>query len=88
MLKILSLGWGVQSFTLAAMAALGEIEKPDFAIHADTMHESILTYQFAARWIGWLAERGVQVVTVLPSDAQIEDAMYRDLWSVIWTNNN
>ena len=35
-MKILSLGWGVQSFTLAAMAALDEIEKPAAAIHADT----------------------------------------------------
>ena len=34
-LKILSLGWGVQSWTLAAMAALGEIPMPDYAVHAD-----------------------------------------------------
>ena len=40
-LKILSLGWGVQSWTLAAMAALGEIPKPDFAVHSDTTHEMI-----------------------------------------------
>ena len=37
-LKILSLGWGVQSWTLAAMAALGEIPMPDYAVHADTTH--------------------------------------------------
>ena len=67
----LSLGWGVQSFTLAAMAALGEIEKPDVAIHADTTHESILTYRFAERWTGWLEERGVKVVTVMNADNPI-----------------
>ena len=33
-MKIISLGWGVQSFTLAAMVALGELEPVDFAIHA------------------------------------------------------
>lgn len=30
LLTILSLGWGVQSWTLAAMAALGELPKPDY----------------------------------------------------------
>jgi hypothetical protein len=63
-MKILSLGWGVQSFTLAAMVALGELEPIDYAIHADTTHESKLTYEFAARWTGWLNEHGVLVVTL------------------------
>lgn len=63
-LKAISLGWGVQSFTLAAMAALGELEPVDVAIHADTTHERKLTYEFAARWTPWLEERGVRVVTV------------------------
>jgi len=60
----LSLGWGVQSFTLAAMAALGEIEQPDVAIHADTTHEASGTYAFAQQWTPWLEEHGVRVVTV------------------------
>ena len=64
-LRILSLGWGVQSFTLAAMAALGEIEPVDYAIHADTGHESALTYDFARRWTLWLEKRGVVVVVVV-----------------------
>lgn len=63
-MKAISLGWGVQSFTLAAMAALGELDPVDVAIHADTTHESKLTYEFAARWTPWLEERGVRVVTV------------------------
>jgi len=63
-MKAISLGWGVQSFTLAAMAALGELEPVDVAIHADTTHESKLTYEFAARWTPWLEEHGVRVVTV------------------------
>jgi len=58
------LGWGVQSFTLAAMAALGEIDRIDYAVHADTHHESAMTYQFAERWTGWLDIRGIKVVTV------------------------
>jgi len=63
-MKVISLGWGVQSFTLAAMVALGELEPVDAAIHADTTHESVLTYRFAERWAEWLEERGVRVVTV------------------------
>lgn len=64
-MKIISLGWGVQSFTLAAMVALGELEPVDAAIHADTMHERSATYEFAARWTPWLEQRGVKVVTVM-----------------------
>lgn len=63
-LTVISLGWGVQSFTLAAMAALGELPPVDAAIHADTTHERQATYQFAARWAPWLEARGVRVVTV------------------------
>ena len=63
-LRILSLGWGVQSWTLAAMVALGELEPIDYAIHADTTHEAAHTYAHAHKWTPWLLERGVQVVTV------------------------
>jgi hypothetical protein len=63
-IQILSLGWGVQSFTLAAMIALGELEPIDFCLHADTTHESILTYRFIQRWSSWLEEHQVIVHTV------------------------
>jgi hypothetical protein len=68
-MRTLSLGWGVQSFTLAAMAALGDIPPIDAAIHADTTHERTLTYQFAAKWTPWLEARGVRVVTVVSAQA-------------------
>lgn len=67
-MKVLSLGWGVQSVTIAAMVALGELEPIDVALHADTTHESSGTYIIAQRLTPWLAARGVTVVTV--SDAQ------------------
>lgn len=63
-MKVISLGWGIQSFTLAAMSALGELEPVDVAIHADTTHEASGTYTFARAWMPWLEEHGVQVVTV------------------------
>jgi hypothetical protein len=64
-LRILSLGWGVQSWTLAAMAALGDIPPVDYAIHADTTHEAEGTYKHAAKYTPWLEERGVKVRTVV-----------------------
>lgn len=63
-MKVISIGWGVQSFTLAAMVALGELEPVDVALHADTTHERAATYAFAERWTQWLETHGVKVVTV------------------------
>lgn len=70
-LNAISLGWGVQSFTLAVMSALGDLPPVDVAIHADTTHEAGGTYEFAARWTPWLEEHDVRVVTVRPINALI-----------------
>ena len=71
-ITFLSLGWGVQSWTLAAMIALGELPGVELAIHADTGHEAAGTYEHAHRWTPWLEERGLRVVTVHP---QLKDAV-------------
>lgn len=65
-MRVISLGWGVQSWGLAAMSALGKLPPVDFAIHADTGWERSETYAFARKWTPWLEERGVRVVTVEP----------------------
>ena len=70
-LTVLSLGWGVQSWTIAAMCALDLLPRPDLAIHADTGHEARGTYEHAKKWTPWLEERGVRVVTVHP---ELKDA--------------
>lgn len=70
-MKVISLGWGTQSFTLAAMSALGELEKVDVVIHADTTHEASWTYSIAEKYTKWLEERGVKVVTVKPSTKKL-----------------
>ena len=67
----LSVGWGVQSFTIAAMVALGELPSIDLALHADTGHEAEGTYQHAAKWTPWLQARGLKIVTVHPKDNQV-----------------
>ncbi len=67
-MKVISLGWGVQSFALAAMSALGVLPKVDAAIHADTTHERAETYALAKRWTPWLEERGIKVITVCAAE--------------------
>ena len=69
----LSLGWGIQSFTIAAMAALGKIPPIDLAIHADTTHEASGTYEHARKWTPWLGKRGLPVVTVAAPNTNIFD---------------
>ena len=68
MLRYLSLGWGVQSWTIAAMVALGELPPVDIAVHADTGHEAQGTYEHVRLWTPWLEERGVKVATVHPDN--------------------
>lgn len=63
-LRVLSLGWGVQSWTLAAMMALDSMPRVDFLVHADTHHELQATYDFRRKWEPWLGEHGLSVVTV------------------------
>ncbi len=63
-LTVLNLGWGVQSWTLAAMMALDAIPRADYLVHADTTHERAATYAFRDRWESWLGEQGLKVVTV------------------------
>ncbi|MCP4996131.1 MAG: hypothetical protein GY934_20480 [Gammaproteobacteria bacterium] len=61
---MLSLGWGVQSWTIVAMSALGKLPKLDVAIHSDTSWEHTATYAFAKQWTPWLEAQGIKVVTV------------------------
>jgi hypothetical protein len=70
-LKVISLGWGVQSWTIAAMVALGDLPPVDVAIHADTTFERESTYAFAKKWTPWLESYGVKVVTVKNQKAEI-----------------
>lgn len=66
---VLNLGWGLQSFTIAAMMALGEMEKCDVAISADTTWESEETYAFAREWQEWLFKHDVPVLWAFDENA-------------------
>ena len=52
-MRILNLGAGVQSSTLALMIAAGEVPMVDGAIFADTQGESRATYE----WLDWLEKQ-------------------------------
>ena len=60
-IKVLSFGGGIQSSALYVMAALGEIDRPDFAVFADTRGEKRETYE----WIWYLAERFGDVLPIV-----------------------
>jgi len=66
MLTVLSLGYGVQSSTIALLAEHGEIEQPDYAIFADTHSEPESVY----RWRDWLDQRITKfpIITVSAGD--------------------
>lgn len=76
-LRIISTGWGVQTWTLKAMAVfrncgcdvckrfgVNKLEKVDFAIHGDTTFEREETYQFIKDWTPWLQDRELPVIEV------------------------
>jgi hypothetical protein len=62
MLRVLSLGAGVQSSTLYLMAVRGEFgdERPSVAIFADTGWEPAAVY----RWLDWLEAQGREIIPV------------------------
>lgn len=73
MLRVLSLGAGVQSTTLALMAAHGEIEPPDCAIFADTQGEPAAVYKH----LRWLMSPNVLPFPVhIISAGSLLDALY------------
>ena len=84
-LRVLSLGWGVQSFGLAAMSALGVLPRVDYAVHADTGWERAETYAFAERWTLWLEARGVRVVTVRGRRAGFILDEYHGIFAPVFT---
>lgn len=61
-LRILSLGAGVQSTTLALMAEYGDLPKPDAAIFADTQWEPKAVYHHL-EWLRSVLSYPVHVVT-------------------------
>lgn len=75
MVKVLSLGCGVQSSTLLCMAAVGVLPPLDAAVFADTGWEAPWTYEQAAYLRGIAAAAGIDMHTV--TKGNIRDDMTR-----------
>lgn len=68
MIRVLSLGAGVQSTTAALMSALGELPKIDHAIFADTQWEPRSVYEHMARLKPFLEQHNIPVHIVTGGD--------------------
>jgi 3'-phosphoadenosine 5'-phosphosulfate sulfotransferase (PAPS reductase)/FAD synthetase len=74
-LRILSLGAGVQSSTLALMIEHGEIEPIDFAVFCDTKHETDDTYEY----LEWLKKKcSFEIKTICAGDL-LEDTFTKSM---------
>lgn len=73
-MKVISLGAGVQSSTLFLMSCLGEIEKADVAIFADTQGEPPQVYEHLQYLRGVGEKHGIPVEVVSKGDL-LEDFM-------------
>jgi len=62
-LRILSFGGGVQTVTLAAMCALGDYERPDALVFADTGWETTSTYEYIKWFRKWLKQYDMGIIT-------------------------
>src|SRR5215475_6635832 len=77
MLTVISLGAGVQSSTMALMAAHGEIEPmPKCAIFADTQDEPHSVYT----WLDWL-EKQLPFPVVRVTAGRLSEKSTRTYWS-------
>lgn len=63
MIRVLSLGAGVQSTTLLLMSCLGQLPKLDAAVFADTQWEPRAVYEHLAWLSNYAAECGIRVLT-------------------------
>lgn len=60
-------GEGVQSNTLKAMVAFGDLPPVDVAIHSNTTHERSATYAYRAKWLPFWEDHDIRCVTVTPT---------------------
>jgi len=89
-LKVLSLGAGVQSSTIFMMSCLGELDRLDAAVFADTGWEPRAVY----KWLAWLKDQGkrygIPVFTVkhgdIKSDALISQVRGLKVNGVRWAS--
>lgn len=86
-MKVLSFGCGVQTVALAAMACLDAIERPDFAVFADTQWEKKSTLEYLGWFVPWAAERGLRIITTSKGNIRADalNATRRFASMPLWT---
>lgn len=84
--RVLSWGCGLQSTTLAAMSALGELDRLDLVITADTGWERQVTYDIRAWYTAWLQEHGLTVHVVQFGDIRVQGAQ-KSIHIPFWTDS-
>jgi len=71
--RVLSLGMGVQSTTLAVMSALGEIPEFDIILFSDPGWESPITYKIRDFYFEWLGSRVKSTIQTVGNGNIYED---------------
>jgi hypothetical protein len=62
-MKVLSFGGGVQTCTMVAMCANGDLPKPDAIIFSDPGWESRLTYEYIKEFEIYMNKHGMKLIT-------------------------
>lgn len=84
--RVLSWGCGLQSTTLAAMSALGELEPLDLIVHADTGWERQVTYDIRDWYTDWLRDKGILVRIVRAGNIRL-DGLKAHMHVPMWTES-
>jgi hypothetical protein len=84
--RVLSWGCGLQSTALAAMSALGEIERVDAIIHVDLHWERRRTVATRDWYTRWLREQGMYVEIIDGGDIR-EQGARAHIHMPFWTSN-
>lgn len=83
-LKIASWGVGIQSTTMIAMSALGELPPLDVAIFCDFGGERTLSHEMHAWYVRWLESHGIETVRLETGDL-LRDGAAEHIHIPFWT---
>lgn len=83
--RVVAWGRGIQSTTLAVLAALGHLPPVDAVIAADTQWERAATYEVGEFYTRWLRARGVAVYHVTGGSVKVDGAE-EHVHIPFWTN--
>ena len=86
MLRIASWGIGIQSTTMIAMSALGELPHLDVAVFCDFGGERALSYEIHAWYVDWLKKYDIETVQ-LETGNVLKDGAAEHIHIPFWTSS-